>query len=211
MGTALSLIAYKDEYLNEKGILISRSDKNIVLIKDSVIVTLVSDVSSLRTMFNSYIEKLDEISANIGENECIIELLLGARKKRFLVKDFLDNLNSSHREKRQAFSTIMGVTGLITLGLSSMEALFVNNKVEEMRDRLNRNENNIQILEKATNYNSDHINQLIKAQAQSNVVLNTIKHQIMTDIGEINKLKLEMMCVNAKLSFTSLSVMVDNI
>ena len=133
---------------------------------------------------------------NIGENECIIELLMGARKKRFLVKDFLDNLNTSHREKRQAFSTIMGVTGLITLGLSSMEALFVNNKVEEMRDRLNRNENNIQILEKATNYNSDHINQLIKAQAQSNVVLNTIKHQIMTDIGEINKLKLEVMCVS---------------
>ena len=164
MGTALSLIAFKDEYLNEKGILISRSDNNIVLIKDSVIVTLVYDVSSLRTMFNSYIEKLDGISANIGENECITELLLGARKKRFLVKDFLDNLNSSHREKRQAFSTIMGVTGLITLGLSSMEALFVNQKVGEMKDRLNRNENNIEILEKATNYNSDHINQLIKAQ-----------------------------------------------
>ena len=33
----------------------------------------------------------------------------------------------------------------------------------------------------------------------------------MTDIGEINKLKLEMTCVNAKLSFTNLSVMVDNI
>ena len=68
MGSALSLIAYKDEYLNEKGILMSRSDNNIVLIKDSIIITLVYDVSSLKTMFNSYIENLDEISANIGEN-----------------------------------------------------------------------------------------------------------------------------------------------
>ena len=135
MGQTLSLITYKDISLNEKGILISRSEKNVVLIKDSIIVTLVYDISTLKTMFNSYIENLDEISANIGDNDCISELLLGARKKRFLIKDFIDNLNSSHRVKRQAFSTLMGVTGLITLGLSSMEALFVNKKIEEMRDR----------------------------------------------------------------------------
>ena len=211
IGSTLSLITYKDTVLNENGIVIARSENNVVLIKESIIVTLVYDVSTLKSMFNTYIENLDTISANIGDNDCITELLVGARKKRFLIKDFIDNLNSSHRVKRQAFSTVMGVTGLISLGLSSIEVFFVNKKIEEMRDRLSQNEHNIQILEQATNFNSDNINQLIRAQAQSNLVLTSIKHQVLKDIGEINKLKLEMTCVNAKLTFTNLSVIVDNI
>ena len=207
----LSTITYKDTFLDKNGIVIERSDTNVILIKESIIVTLVYDVSTLKSIYNTFIEKLDSIHSNIGDNDCLTELLLGSRKKRFLIKEFIETLNSSHRKKRQAFSTLMGITGLISLGLSSVEAIFVNERVNEMKNRLSQNEQRIHVLEEATNFNSENINQLIRAQAQSDLILTSIKHQVLKDIVEINKLKLEMICVNAKLTFSNLSVIVDNI
>ena len=205
-----SMITNKDTFLDKNGIVTERSARNVILIKESIIVTLVYDVSPLKSMFNVYIEELDSISSNIGNNDCLMELLSGARKKRFLIRDFIENLNNHDRVKRQAFSTLMGVTGLISLGLSSVEAFFVNERVEDMKKRLGQNEQNINILEQAMNFNSVKINELIRAQEQSHLVLTSIKNQVLKNIEEINKLKLEMMCVNAKLTFTNLSLRVDN-
>ena len=99
----LSTITYKDTFLDKNGIVIERSDANVILIKESIIVTLVYDVSTLKSIYNTFIEKLDSIHSNIGDNDCLTELLLGSRKKRFLIKEFIETLNSSHRKKDKLF------------------------------------------------------------------------------------------------------------
>ena len=205
----ISTMTYKDNDLDRNGVVIQRSDSNIILIKESIIVTLIYDISNLKSVYNKFIEKVDSIQSSTGDIDCLTELLAQSREKRFLIKEFIKTLNISQRKKRQAVSTIIGITGLISLGLSTVEAIFVNEKVEKMRNDLGKNEQKIHVLEEATSFNTNSINALIRAKAQTDLVLTSIKNQVSQEIHEINKLNREMICLNAKLTFSNLSVLVD--
>ena len=136
----ISTMTYKDNDIDKNGVVIQRSDLNIILIKESIIVTLIYDISNLKSIYNNFIEKVDSIQSSTGDIDCLTELLAQSREKRFLIKEFIETLNISQRKKRQAFSTVIGITGLISLGLSTVEAIFVNEKVEKMKNDLRKNE-----------------------------------------------------------------------
>ena len=186
IGTVMSIMDQNQESLNEIGVLVSKFEPNVVLIKDSILVTMIYKLSDLRFIFNNFIENLDTMTVSMEKNDCLEEILASSRQKRFFIKKFLDSINGTSRDKRQAVMGLVGLTSLLSFGLTSLEVMKVNEKVEDMKERMSVNENSIKVLNSVTSYNSAHINELIRVQSQTNLVLKSLKQQVLTDIGEIN-------------------------
>ena len=67
IGTTTCLMDQKQESLNEIGVLITKSEPNVVLLKDSILVTMVYKLTDVRGIFNNFIEQLDSISMGMGK------------------------------------------------------------------------------------------------------------------------------------------------
>merc|ERR1712082_152411 len=86
-----------------------KSENNVVLLKDSVLIPLVYSLKDLRSMYNNFIEHLDSLSNSMGKNECLEVILAGSRQKRYFIREFIESINGTMRVRRQA---VMGMFGL---------------------------------------------------------------------------------------------------
>ena len=60
---------------------------------------------------------------------------------------------------------------MVTLGLTTYEIDKINDKIAEMKQNIDHNEGNIEILNKITKYNSGQINSLRNIQIHTNEIL----------------------------------------
>ena len=212
VGTALCMMKNNQNTLSEMGILMSKSDSNVILLKDSVLVTLIYDLGDVRSMWNEYISELESMSVVLNKNDCIENILVACRQSRFYIKEFLDSLNTTSKYKRQAILGVVGgLTSLVSFGLTSYELVKVNEKISEIRESMTHNENSIEILNSVTRYNSKQLNELVRVQSHTNIVLKSMKEQFLMNIDKLNELRTDMICLNVKMSFMSLSGVIDRI
>ena len=152
------------------------------------------------------------MSAVLNKHECIEKILFACRESRFNIKQFIDSHNTTTKYKRQAILGVVGgITSLVSFGLTSYELVKVNERISEIKSSMTHNENSIEILNSITRYNSKQISELVRVQSHTNSVLKTMKEQFIKNIDELNELRTDMVCLNVKLSYMSLSGVIDKI
>ena len=101
-------IAQEKTVLSKGGIIIHNTDIEAIVVKDSILVTMVYNLNDLEYMWNVYIESGESLIAIIGKNSCINKVLSDSRESRFKIKQFIDKTRG--KDKRQ----VMGIIGSIT-------------------------------------------------------------------------------------------------
>ena len=109
IGTAMCMMNDNQENLTEMGVLVSKSDPNVILLKDSVLITMIYDLGDVRSVYNEFISELESMSVILGKKECIENILIACRQSRFYIKEFVDSLNATSKYKRQAVLGVVGV------------------------------------------------------------------------------------------------------
>ena len=124
--------------LTKGGIIQVNSNTNVIVVRDSVLVTMIYDMNDVELMWNNYIESCESLISNIGHNKCVEKVLSDSRESRFKIKDFLNK--SKVRNKRQVLGIIGGITSKVTLGLTQYEIDKINDKMPEMKQKIDHNE-----------------------------------------------------------------------
>merc|ERR1712239_31450 len=133
--------------LTNAGILIVNSKTNVIVVKDSVLVTMIYDLNDVELMWNNYIESCESLISNIGHNKCVEKVLSDSRESRFKIKEFLRLYKTNVKSKRQVFLGIIGgITSMVTLGLTTYELHKINEKIAEIKHNLDHNEGSIETL-----------------------------------------------------------------
>ena len=167
----LGLALAQDNYLSKGGILKVNTEKQVIIQKDSVLVTMFYDMNEIELMWNKYIENGESLIASIGHNKCVEKVISDSRESRFKIKEFL-NSHSSKIKKRQALLGVLGgLTSMVTLGLTTYEISKISEKINEMKQNLDHNEGKIEVLNKVTKYNTGQINTLRDIQVQTGEIL----------------------------------------
>merc|ERR1712239_96951 len=76
--------------LTNAGILQVNSNTNVIVVRDSVLVTMIYDMNDVELMWNNYIESVESLISNLGQN-------------KFKIKEFLRLHGTKAKSKRQAF------------------------------------------------------------------------------------------------------------
>ena len=100
---------------------------------------------------------------------------------------------------------------MVTLGLTQYEIAKIREKIAVMKQNIDHNEGNINILNKITKYNSGQINNLRDIQIHTDEILSKVKLQLLKDIDSINEIKISVVCINLKLTCTKLSIVINDI
>ena len=112
---SLSLAQAQTSMLGKGGVIQINTDRNIVIVRDSLLVTFVYDMNAIEYMWNEYIENCESLISKIGHSKCVEKVLNDSRESRFKIKGFLRSHKSSKRERRQVFLGILGgLTSLAT-------------------------------------------------------------------------------------------------
>ena len=62
--------------LTKHGVILHKSDVGVVVLKDSVLVTFIYDTDEIKFAYNEYIEYLENLRVNLGENdECLNDVI----------------------------------------------------------------------------------------------------------------------------------------
>ena len=85
------------------GIIQVNSDTNVIVVRDSILVTMIYDMNDVELMWNNYIESCESLISSIGHNKCVEKVLTDSRESRFKIKEFLRLHKNSVKNKRQAF------------------------------------------------------------------------------------------------------------
>merc|ERR1712239_36383 len=198
--------------LTKGGIIRVNSTTNVIVVKDSVLVTMIYDMNDVELMWNNYIESCESLISNIGHNKCVEKVLSDSRESRFKIKEFLRLHKTNVKSKRQAFLGIIGgITSMVTLGLTTYELNKINEKIAEIKHNLDHNEGSIETLNKITKYNSGQINSLRNIQIHTNEILSKMKLQFLKDIDSINEIYISVVCINLKLTYMKLSSVINDI
>ena len=79
-GSAICETHYEDNFLTKFGVLMHRSNIEIIVNKDSLIITLIYDAGEMSFYWNNFVERGEHLLQFIGkENECVNQLLLNAK------------------------------------------------------------------------------------------------------------------------------------
>ena len=100
--------------LTKGGIVQVNSDTNVIVVRDSVLVTMIYDMNEVELMWNSYIESCESLVSSIGHNKCVEKVLSDSRESRFKIKEFLSLHKTNDKSKRQAFLDVIG--GITSMG-----------------------------------------------------------------------------------------------
>ena len=116
------LVQAQDKSLVTKGGIIQVNyNTNVIVMRDSILVTMIYDMIEVEYMWNDYIESCESLISSIGHNMCVEKVLTDSRESRFKIKEFL-KLHKTNVNKRQAFFGIIGgLTSMVTLGLTTYE------------------------------------------------------------------------------------------
>ena len=194
------------------GIIQVNSDTNVIVVRDSILVTMIYDMNDVELMWNNYIESCESLISSIGHNKCVEKVLTDSRESRFKIKEFLRLHKTNVKNKRQAFLGIIGgLTSMVTLGLTTYELNKINEKIAEIKHNIDHNEGSIETLNKITKYNSGQINSLRNIQIHTNEILSKMKVQLLKDIDSINEIKISVVCINLKLTYMKLSSVINDI
>merc|ERR1712082_538943 len=198
--------------LTNAGILIINTKTNVIVVRDSVLVTMIYDMNDVELMWNNYIESVECLISNLGQNKCVEKVLSDSKESRFKIKEFLRLHKTKAKSKRQAFlGVIGGITSMVTFGLTTYELSKINENIAEIKLKIDHNEGNIKKLNTITKYNSGQINNLRNIQIHTNDILSKMKNQFLKDIESINELKSNVVCINVKLCYMKLSSVIDDI
>merc|ERR1711895_89297 len=144
--------------LTKGGIIQVNSDTNVIVVRESILVTMIYDVNDVELMWNNYIESCESLISSIGHTKCVEKVLSDSRESRFKIKEYLRLHKTNIKSKRQPFLGIIGgITSMVTLGLTTYELNKINEKIAEIKHNKDHNEGSIETLNKITNYNSGQI------------------------------------------------------
>ena len=200
----------KSSYLTDAGVVVIDTGKEVIIDRDSILVTVVYDLTEVETMWNSFITSAESLSSSVGKNDCVSKIIADSRVSRYKIKTFLQ----AHRAKivkRQALAAGLfgGLTSIISLGFSTYELSRINNKLGDIKQKLGNNERKIEIINKAIKYNSIQLETLRDLTVHTGEILEQMKAQLLNNIKAIDDIRLNMVCLNMKMSYIKLSNMIN--
>ena len=110
-----------EDTVDSLGIIRTEIGSEAFLVKDSIIVTMLYNTTFIKKVFNTFIEEMEAIQTKLPGDDCLTEILTNAKNKRFYLKQFLDELSGNNRNERQLLLGAIGVTGLLSFGLTALE------------------------------------------------------------------------------------------
>ena len=136
MGTYLTLILVtclkvRADALNKKGgVIQSNTDTQVIVNRDSVLITLLYDTQNIEYIWNEFIENGESLIGIIGNNLCVEKIIADSKVSRYKIKQFLREHENRNINKRQTFMGVLGLLGgLTSLGLTTYEINQINGKL----------------------------------------------------------------------------------
>ena len=133
----------EDILLSKFGIIIHRTDIEVIVDKESLLVNTVYDTRELRYVWNSFLEDGDALIEHIGyNNRCVNKVLEDGRSSREKIRRWLNTtLNATTiREKRQVVAMLGGMASMFTMGLTQWEISKIHEKINEIQTSVDHNE-----------------------------------------------------------------------
>ena len=106
---------------------------------------------------------------------------------------------------------LSGVASMVTFGLTEYEIMKIQEKMNEMKGKVDHNEGQIKILSQVMKYNSKKLKAFRDTQIHTNEILSNVAVQLTKNIDTINEVKLSIVCINLKLTYMEISKDVDNV
>ena len=194
--------------IKKGGIIQTDYNKSIIINRNSILITVLYDIKHLNYVWNSQIEQGESLQGIIGKNHCIEKIIADMKISRFKIKEFLVEHEQKNVQKRQIMGVMGLISGLTSLGLTTMELGQINGRINSLKSRLEHNEHNLVALNQITMYNTNILNQLKRESSHMNELVEQFKLQMLRDIDEINQVKIDLACVTLKLSYMKLSSIV---
>ena len=208
----MTVVLGQKNALKKGGVIQENTGQDVLVMRDSVLATLVYEISEAEYMWNPFIANIENLIANVGENNCIKQVLNDCRESRFKIREFVSSHKSLNVEKRQAMLGVLGgLTSLVTFGLSSFELNKINAKIADIKFNMEHSEGTIETIKQITKYNSKQIENLKNIQVHTTEILSKLKLQLLKNIESINELKLSIVCINLKLTYINLSTIKNDI
>jgi len=66
-----SAVQAQDNMVTVGGILKINLNKNVIIAKDSILITIIYDLSETELMWNEFIEKFENVIASLGNDRCL--------------------------------------------------------------------------------------------------------------------------------------------
>ena len=87
----LGMVQAQDNSLGSIGGIIQiNTNSNVVVLTDSVLISMLYNTNEVEYMWNNFIEKGESVSASLGHNNCVEQILNNSRASRFKIKEFLN-------------------------------------------------------------------------------------------------------------------------
>ena len=84
---SINEIQYEDIFMTKFGILVHKSNIEVIVSRDSLIIKIIYDTEEITLFWNNFLERGDHLLQYIGtDNECVNKLLLNARGNRMEIK-----------------------------------------------------------------------------------------------------------------------------
>ena len=103
--TALSLAvaqAQTTSMLSNGGVIKINTQKNVVILRDNLLITLIYDINTIKYMWNGYIENCESLISNIGHSKCLEKVLNDSRESRYKIKECM----KSHKIRKREINSI---------------------------------------------------------------------------------------------------------
>ena len=194
------------------GIIKYDRSSNIIINRDSLVVTIVYDLAQVKGMWNSYISESEALIQSIGTNKCLSKVLSDSITSRVLIRNFLAAHRSENRVTRQAMLGILsGLSSLVGLGLTTYEIGRVNNKIAQMKKVTDSDHGKLLSMSSVVSFNSKQILQLNNLQVHTSEVLGRMRNTVNQNVQQINQLTHNMLCLSMKVTYIKLSTMIEKI
>ena len=150
------------------GILQTNYNSSIIINRGSVLVTVLYDLNNLNYVWNTHIEQGESLQGIIGRNICLEKIIADMKISRFKIKEFLLEHERKLVVKRQIMGVMGLISGLTSLGLTTIEVGQINGKINLLKSKLEHNEQNLVALNQITRYNTNILDQLKRESLHMN-------------------------------------------
>ena len=192
IGWADSSSQYEDVLLSKYGVLIHKTDTEVIVKNDGLIMTFIYDPGELSAYWNEFVEKSDHILQFIGnKNTCVNELISKARSNRNNMKNYTDTIGlnvtvgiTNHKNKRirrQLALLLAGATNLAQFGFSEYQIHEINKAVTNVKLNVSHNVGSIKILDKAIKI----ISKKVEAVEHNEFILQDEMGKLTNQLGEL--------------------------
>ena len=183
---------YEDVLLSKYGVLLHKTDTEVVVKNDGLIMTFIYEPGELSTYWNNFVEKSEHMLQYIGKsNYCVNELLSKAKIKRNMMKNYTASLGfnvtvgiTKHkykRTKRQIALLLAGAINLAQFGFSEYQIHEINKAITKIKLNVSHNTGNIKVLDKAIKI----ISRKVKAVEHNELILEDEMGKLSNQLGEL--------------------------